>query len=242
MADLVLVHGGWHTGDHWANTASELTDLGWTVHTPTVAGTRDGDSPLTSFDDAYRSIVDYIEAHDLRDLVLLGHSYGGTVVTKVAESVADRLQRLVFQNAFICESGNSLYDELPPALQQAFDVSAEQRGDGTVELPFAVWRELFINDADAELAKATYESLRPHPLSTLNEKLDLTRFYELTVPRSFINAREDMTLTQLPEYGWHPRMSHRLGIFRYVEMPGSHEVLLSDPKGLAVAINKASRP
>lgn len=241
MSRFVLVHGGWHYGELWEPTATELRDRGHEVHHPTVGGNREGDDPRTGHAQACQPVADYIVENDLRDVVLVGHSYGGSVISKVAEVVADRLSRLVFYNAFVVADGNSVYDEFPPPLQQAVDASAAERKDGTCTVTFEAWRELFIQDAPYDLAKSTYEMLRPHPVNTLTDKLDLSRFYSLTVPKSFINCTEDMTLTQLPEWGWHPRMSHRLGLFRLVQMPGSHEVMFSDPAGLADAIERASR-
>src|SRR6187402_3480394 len=59
------------------------------------------------------SIVNYIADNDLRDFVLVGHSYGGTIIAKVAEAVPDRIERLVFWSAFVLLDGQSLLDETP---------------------------------------------------------------------------------------------------------------------------------
>jgi hypothetical protein len=76
------------------------------------------------------------------------------------------------------------------------------------------------------------------------EKLDLKKFYELIqsgqVACSYLNCTEDIALPQ-GEWGWHPRMSNRLGLFRLVQMPGSHEVIFSNPTGLAEKIIEAGR-
>lgn len=242
MSTIVLVHGGWHHGELWEPTAEALRQRGHDVHHPTVGGNRPGDDQFLSHAQACKPVVDYIVENDLRDVVLVGHSYGGSVISKVAEQVEERLTRLVYYNGFVVADGNSVYDEFPPPLQAAVDASTAERGDGTCFLPFEVWRELFIQDAPVELARSTYDRLRPHPTSTFTDKLDMSKFYTLTVPKSYINCTEDMTLTQLPEWGWHPRMSHRLGVFRLVQMPGSHQVLNSNPEGLAHSIEMASRP
>ncbi|GEL16767.1 AMP-binding protein [Pseudonocardia asaccharolytica] len=72
------------------------------------------------------------------------------------------------------------------------------------------------------------------------DKLDLSRFYALELPKSYINATED---TALPpgEWGPHPRMSSRLGLYRLVQLPGSHEVMFTAPERLADAIVAAGR-
>ena len=98
-------------------------------------------------------------------------------------------------------------------------------------IPFPIWREAFINDADMEVAKWTHSQLSPEPYQPLKDKLDLKKFYSLATPKSYINCTEDTALPQ-GEWGWHPRMSNRLGLYRLVQMPGSHEVIYTNPKGL----------
>jgi hypothetical protein len=117
---------------------------------------------------------------------------------------------------------------------------AQSSDDNTVMLPFNVWREAFINDADLELAQKTYASLSPEPFQPLVDKLDLKKFYSLTTPRSYINCTEDDSLPH-GEWCWHPRMSNRLGLFRLVQLPGSHEVMFTAPKRLVQAIIEAGR-
>ena len=90
---------------------------------------------------------------------------------------------------------------------------AAQSRDNTVMLPFDLWRELFINDADFQLARVSYAQLSPVPFQQLIEPLDLKTFYALQTPRSFLIGTDD---TALPpgEWGWHPRLSSRLGVYR----------------------------
>lgn len=105
MATIVLVHGSWHDGSLWEPVASVLRSRGHEVHTPTVAGHGPGVPKDVTHDDCVQSIVDAIEAADLHDVVLLGHSFGGTVIARVAEEIPDRLKRLIFWNAFVTEPG-----------------------------------------------------------------------------------------------------------------------------------------
>ncbi len=110
-------------------------------------------------------------------------------------------------------------------------------------LPFSIWREAFINDGDLSMAKWSYEQLSPEP-NQFSEKLDLKKFYELIqsdkIACSYLNGTEDIALPH-GEWAWHPRMSSRLGLFRLVQMPGSHEVIFSNPSGLAEKIIEAGR-
>jgi pimeloyl-ACP methyl ester carboxylesterase len=186
------------------------------------------------------SIVRAIVERSLRDIVLVGHSFGGTVISKVAEAIPEKIKRLVFLTAFVLKDGDSLLDEVPPAGVALYERLSAESADRSFMIPFSIWRESFVNDADLETAQWTYAQLSTEPYQPLRDKLDLKKFYSLDIPRSFIHCTED---TALPpgELGWHPRMSSRLGRYRLVQMPGSHEVIYTNPSGLAEKIWEAGR-
>ena len=240
MSTFVLVHGAWHDGSAWDQTAGHLENQGHKALAPTMAG--HGRSAPRNVDHAQctDSILQAIVARDLREFVLVGHSFGGTVVCKVAEKIPERIRRLVFLNAFILKDGDSLVDVIPPTHAALYDRLSTESGDRTVMIPFPTWRESFVNDADLELAKWTYSQLSPEPYQPCTDKLDLQKFYSLEIPRSFINCTEDIALPP-GEWGWHPRMSGRLGVYRLVQMPGSHEVIYTNPALLAQKIVEAGR-
>lgn len=237
---FVLVHGSWHTGEHWLPVALSLQAAGHEVHMPTIAGHGQGVSKQVNHAACTKSIVDYIVSRDLKDVVLLGHSFGGTIISKVVEAVPERVRRLIYWCAFVLNDGESLLDNVPPHYRELFSSLAEASGDRSVMLPAPIWRDAFINDADAALAEATYATLSPEPFQPFADKLDLKKFYSLNTPRSYLNCTEDIALPP-GEWGWHPRMSNRLGLYRLVQIPGSHEVMFTAPARLAQAIVEAGR-
>ncbi|MGV7216194.1 alpha/beta fold hydrolase [Bradyrhizobium sp. UFLA05-112] len=240
MSTYVLVHGAWHTGAELEPVAAPIRAAGHTVHTPTIRGNRPGDAKTTGLQEAIQSIADYLAENNLKDVILLGHSYGGMVITGVADLVPERIRRLIYWNAFVPNNGESLNDMVPPHYLGLFEAIAAERGDGSVVLPFPIWREAFINDADLELARKAYDILNPHPLKTFSDKVALkTNPAEMQLAKSYINCTED---TALPHgYPWHPRLSEKLGLFRLLQVPGSHELCFSDPARLARAIMEAGR-
>lgn len=240
MTTFVLVHGSWHDGAAWVPVIKHLQSKGHRAFGPTVAGHGKGANTQVKHAQCTQSIVDYIVSNHLTDVVLLGHSYGGTIIAKVAEAIPDRLRRLIFWNAFVLHDGECLNDNVPVHYCALFDHLAKASPDFTVMLPFAIWREAFINDADLELAQWSYEQLSPEPYQPFLDTLDMKKFYSLEIPKSYLNCTEDTALPQ-GEWGWHPRMSNRLGLFRLVQMPGSHEVIFSNPIGLAEKIIEAGR-
>ena len=121
MATYVLVHGAWHTGAELEPTAAPIRAAGHDVHTPTIAGNKPGDAKTVGLKDAIKSIVDYLTEKNLKDVVLVGHSYGGMVITGVADQVPEQIRRLVYWNAFVPNNGESLNDMVPPPYVALFD-------------------------------------------------------------------------------------------------------------------------
>src|SRR6516164_8308935 len=97
MATFVLVHGSWHDGAAWTPVIEQLERKGHRAFGPTIAGHGKGVN-IKNINHAQctQSIVDYIVSNNLNDVVLFGHSFGGTVIAKVAEAIPDRLRRLFF--------------------------------------------------------------------------------------------------------------------------------------------------
>lgn len=208
--------------------------------TPTIKGNRPGDAKTVGLEEAIQSIVDYFVENNLSDVILAGHSYGGMVITGVADRVPERIRRLVYWNAFVPNNGESLNDMVPPHYVAMFDAIHAERGDGSVVLPFPVWREAFINDGDLALAQSAYDRLNPHPLKTFSDKISLSRNpAEMQIAKSYVNCTED---TALPHsFSWHPRLSEKLGLFRLVQVQGSHELCFTNPARLAQALLDAGR-
>ena len=132
---FVLVHGSWHDNRPWQPVIERLEQNGHKVYAPTVAGHAPGDRKDVTHADCVRSVVDFIKDKDIRDFILVGHSFGGTVIQPVAEQVSDRVRRLVFWNAFVLLDGQSLEDNVPPHYKELFDAARAARRRRDAALP-----------------------------------------------------------------------------------------------------------
>ena len=129
MANFVLVHGAWHGGWCYRDTARILRAAGHTVHTPTHTGVGERfhqSAENITLETHIRDVAGCIEAEELTDVVLCGHSYGGMVITGVADRIQDKIRALVYLDAFVPEHGDSLNSLLPKAL--APEVAAQFLG------------------------------------------------------------------------------------------------------------------
>jgi pimeloyl-ACP methyl ester carboxylesterase len=207
------------------------------VLAPTLPGLHDGDDPAAhSLDD----VIDYVawlaEDQDLRDVTLVGHSWGGYVVAGAAPKMAARLRKVVFWSAFVPAEGRPLYDEIPPAYQEMFDQLAQASGNNSIAMPYEVWQSAFINDATEDVARVTHSLLLPHPFQYFTQPVAPLDPHALGVEASYVISSEDISMPP-GEYGFH-RFADRLGVSPLMT-PGSHEVCFTQPASLAEAFRMA---
>ena len=235
---FVLVHGSWHGGWAWEAVIRELSANGHRAHAPTLPGhgPRAQRTSITH-QDCVNAVVNFIQERQLTNVILVGHSFGGTVIQKVAELLPDRIARVVFLDALILRDNESVLDILPPEFAALVTALANASSEKTMLIPWEAWRDHFIQDAPESLARLTWEQLSPEPNQVNVDKVDLKGFHSLAIPRSFIHCRQDKSLG--PDY-FHPGMSSRLGEFKLLEMDGSHEVLFTRPGELAEKLVEAS--
>ena len=131
----------------------------------------------------------------------------------------------------------SVNDNFPPEQTELFARAAGHSPDNTVECPWEVFRDLFIQDARPQDARSVWERLVPQPFQPWDVKLDLAEFYRTGLPKSYIAVADDRVL---PEGAWHPGMSSRLGRCKIVPVAGSHEVMFTRPAELARTLVEAA--
>jgi pimeloyl-ACP methyl ester carboxylesterase len=175
---FVLVHGAWHGGWCWRRVADRLTAKGRYVVAPTLSGVgershlaSDTITLTTHIDD----VVNEIKWKDLDDVVLVGHSYGGMVITGVAERVRERLAAIVYLDAFLPADGQSQYALRGPN-------SAPVPEHVVPPITAAVFR---VNSRDAAWVDS---KMTPHPVKCFTEPLRVTGAYAAIPQKLYIRA------------------------------------------------------
>lgn len=187
MATFVLVHGGWHGGWCWRKVAPLLRDAGHEVYAPTLTGLGERAhllSPAVDLETHIRDVVGVVTYEDLEEVVLVGHSYGGMVITGAAERIAERLAHLVYLDAFVPDDGQRLIDLLPPARAGYFRGRAEAEGEGW-RIPAAPLENYGVTE-EADLAWAA-SKVGGHPLATFEQPVRLTGV-SARLPRTYIRC------------------------------------------------------
>jgi len=161
----VLVHGAWHGAWCWRPVQRLLEAAGATVLTPTLTGLGDRAhllTPDTGLRTHVTDVVATIESEDLRDVILVGHSYAGLVATGAAALVPDRIKRLVILDGFLPEPGEVAIDLLPERAAAHYLESARENG-GLVIDPRPLEN---LGVTDRRIIAELSPRLTPHPAKT----------------------------------------------------------------------------
>ncbi|MEU1517508.1 alpha/beta hydrolase family protein [Streptomyces sp. NPDC005811] len=226
MSTFVLVHGAWHGGWVWQRVAQALREAGHDVYTPTLTGISDRAhlaSPAVGLSTHVQDVAALIAAYDLQDVVLVGHSYAGQVITGVADRVPHRLTRRVYLDAFVGRDGNAAIDLLPETVAGHYRESVAGPGFGWL-IPVRSLTVLGVTD-QADLDWLT-PRLTPHPWRSYTEPLQLTGACE-QVAATYVECTDWMRVFQP-----HAEKAAALG-WPVHHIPTGHEAMVTAPKDLA---------
>jgi pimeloyl-ACP methyl ester carboxylesterase len=183
---FVLVHGAWCGGWCYARVAALLRARGHIVFTPTLTGQGERAHQLSGAVNLSTHIEDVLGVfrfERLDDVVLAGHSYGGMVITGVADRIADKIRALAYLDAFVPEDGQSLFDINIPANTQGFIQGAGTLGGLAVPAPSAAY--FGVNAADAPMVDAL---ATPFPLGCFTEKVKLSGAYRAVQKHLYVHG------------------------------------------------------
>jgi pimeloyl-ACP methyl ester carboxylesterase len=223
MFKFVLIHGAWHGGWCWEKVSRSLAAAGAAAYAPTLTGLGDRAHLLsrdTCLDTHVADVVDLLENERLTGVILVGHSYGGVVVTAVADRVPQRLSRLVYLDAAVPRNGQCLFDCTGPAFQARIEEGVRTLGDGW-KIPVPGPKMLGLVEEDD--LRWTMPRLVPHPYRTFREHVSLRQTGTAIPPRSYINCIG----TKAPGG---PRTAQAEGIDDYHELQTGHDAMVTAPR------------
>jgi pimeloyl-ACP methyl ester carboxylesterase len=222
MATFVLVHGGWHGGWCWKRVAELLAAKHHTVFTPTLTGLCERShllKPDINLDTHILDIVNEIKWKDLRDVILVGHSYAGMVVSGVVEKMAKSIAALVMVDAFFAADGQSMcdIDPLKSRILEALD-------EGLTALPPLTAAILGVNEQDRAWVDA---KCTPQPIQCFMQAVALSGARERIGKKAYIRsefpyAAFDAGMSEARKHEWDIH-----------EVPGGHDVMIDAPTQLA---------
>ena len=229
MTTFVLVHGAWHGGWCYKRVARLLRQAGHEVYTPTLTGLGERAHLISRTIDLgthIQDIIGVVRCEELSDVVLCGHSYGGMVIAGVAEQIAVKIRSLVYLDAFVPETGKSVFDFLSAEQSEQMRTDAAQNGEGykITPIPAAAFA---VNADDAAWVDAMCVK---QPMATFEQKL-------------ILSGRQVSKRVYILATGWTPSPFQQFGTrfkddrsWQFVSIACGHEVMLDRPQELASAL------
>jgi len=230
MASVVLAHGAWSAAWGWKKMRPLFRAAGIEFFSPTYTGLGERAHlarPDIDLSTHVQDVLAVLDVEDLRDVTLIGHSYGGMVATGVADA-SDRLARVIYLDAFAPRDGQSLFDLVGPKTEAAMRDGANKTGEG--------WKIPPINppaDTSPEDLAWTAPRRRPQPIKTFEQKLKLTR--PATLPRHYIYARKNAPGDVFRQFADRAR---REAGWTYHEIDASHNPHITCPDVLMALLTQ----
>jgi pimeloyl-ACP methyl ester carboxylesterase len=227
MATFLLVHGAWHGGWCYRRVERLLQGRGHVVLAPTLTGLGDRSHQFRSnlnLEDHVTDILAVIHYEELDDFVLVGHSYGGCVISAVADRVPERIRTLVYLDAFVPTDGKCIMDYMPAKLNEVLRSQAAAQEGGVPPLPAAT---LGVNDADVALVDRLCVN---QPIGTFQQPVHYTGGIDhLGGRKVFILA----TKFENPTFGHFYTEREGDPSWKTYTINSGHDMMLDEPERLA---------
>lgn len=226
MATFLVAHGAWSAGWAWKKMHPLMRQAGHDLITPTYTGLGDRRhlaTPTVDLETHITDVLNVLEIEDPRDVVLIGHSYGGMVATGVADRARDRIRELIYLDAFVPGDGQSLFDLSPPGGPEGMRERARAGGEDWL-VPS---NPIPPDTSEADVAWIEPRRMR-QPIKTLEQKLRLHNG-DLTLPRSYIYCTR---IAPADPFGRFAEMARSEPGWRYFELDASHSPHITAPEQL----------
>jgi len=226
---FVLVHGAWHGGWCWRRVIANLRSAGHVVFAPTLTGSGER-VHLTcadlTLDDFATDVVSLIAAEELNDVILVGHSFGGNVISVVADREPELLKHLVYVDTLVLNNGESGFSVLDPAIV-AQRIELAEKTSGGLTIPPPPPEAFGVTDpGGAEWLK---RRLTPLSLNCYRAPIHLKHPLGNGVKKTYIGCTNPVYHPAVQTHDWVKSQSD----WRYLEISTGHDAMVTDPQGLA---------
>jgi pimeloyl-ACP methyl ester carboxylesterase len=228
MANYLLIHGAMRGAWLWDKLMPLLMKAGANPIAVDLPGhgSRAGEGSFVTMSNYISDVVDFIRKENLKDLVLVGHSMSGIVISKVAEEVPERVKHLVYLAAVVPKDSEALIDLLTKERQETL-----RKLHGKIKEVFGTLEQLrpmYFTDLEGEEKEFYLKQLTPQPLAVFFEKMHFELFPKIPVPKTYILGLKDKSLP--PDLT--RRFADRLEVTP-VEIDAGHDMMVSRPGEIA---------
>ncbi|EHQ26118.1 alpha/beta fold hydrolase [Mucilaginibacter paludis] len=237
-SNIVIVHGSWSSAGDWGTVAAQLKTDGNDVTVVNLPGHGADETPINQIN--LQGYVDAVKKAigSQKDVILVGHSFGGIVISEVAEQIPSQIKKLIYVAAYIPKNGQSLLDvantdansDVPKYLQ----IEKEKGIAGIAANGIA---STFVPDAPQAVQAYVVAHFKAEPLAPLAAPVTLTAANFGSVNKVFVHTFND----KVNSYSLQQRMVKDAGITRFYGLPSSHTPFVSMPAVLSVIIENEAK-
>lgn len=230
--NYVLAHGSWHGGWCWRAVANCLRDAGHHVFTPSFTGMGDrahllrNDITIGVFVD---DLVQVIQAEELDNVILVGHSFAGVPITGVADCMPERIAHLVYFDSVVLESGKTAFSNYPKADADARIASAAKATDGVAVPVLARIPPVWGLEPGTPEYDWVSRRMTPHPLASYMSPLVLKNPIGNDRPRTYLHC----TKPSHPLLEDSRQLVRSLQGWNWIDVPAPHEAHITHPELLS---------
>ncbi len=223
----------------WQKVARRLRENGHDAYTATLTGLGERvhlASPEVDLETHITDVVNLIEYEDLNDVVLLGHSYGGMVVTGAADRIPERISELVYLDTAPLPGG-TLIEKFPPELRRRTEEQVQESGEGwkfPIPSPEELANMASLEGVDEDHLRLLYSRATPQPFGTYTQPLRLKNPAREALPKLGIVCSFSLAQVRQMIASDNPQFRGLAGPeWRFVELPTGHYPMFSRPEDLA---------
>jgi pimeloyl-ACP methyl ester carboxylesterase len=182
-------------------------------------------------------LSELIESNDLKDLVLVGHSMGASIVAKIAEKFPSRINRVIFIAGTLID-GECIFDVIPKSRKSTYLNDSKKSKDNSVPVNSALVRSHFLNGCDEDIISFALKNLTPQAIGTYATKIKLNTFKQLETPSTYIICDNDLVVPKEMTQKYISRLTKKSEV---LHLNSNHEPMLEKPKELAKMIKEITQ-
>ncbi len=236
MTNYLLLHGAFRGAWLWERVMPLLLKGGTSPIAYDLPGhgdrssDRKGISMSTYIDD----VTDFIHRENLKDLVLVGHSMSGIIISKLAETLPERIRHLVYIAAVVPRDNEALVDLLPKERQAV--LRPQQHKVQELSGTSSQNRQLYFTDLEGEEQEYFLRQITPQPLAVFFERIRFTRFPDTGISRTYVMGTLDRSLPPDLTAGFAERLQ-----VAPIKIEAGHDLMVSRPAEIADILLRLAR-
>lgn len=229
----LFIHGAYHGAWCWDEVRTSLSKAGHETYALDLPGHGEDTTPRNqvTLDSYIQTVKNFILSNNLSKVILVAHSFGGVVISKVLDLVPERIEKIIFVTAMILNDGECFFDYLPKEIKMKYKERALLSKDNTIEPNKDVFKAVLANACPSQsIFENFFNKLNAQPISPYEQAVYLDKLKGGDTPSVYIQCSKDISLSKESFdkiLSWLPKNAN------IVHLDADHEVFLSNPEGLA---------